>query len=306
VQFDKTRIVIRERGMLDVFDLGLQIVREFIRPIAFTLVLGILPFMLINYFLCAWMLEPVYSQDYEMEYGWYIFRYMWVISVVTYIQAPMAMSLLTAFLGQAVFVENPRLSDIFKDVYAAWLRLFWCHGIQRAIVPTIFFLAIMERDSEWQGGIDGVLLFFILFYLWIYRGLRPFISEIILLEKNPLRTKSRNDVSVGQRSSALHDPNMGELFVRGMVTTFVAVCLIWCVYGGLLFMKGVYFNDWSHSRWMGYFYFPLSLWIVAGYLTVVRFLSYLDLRIRQEGWEVELLLRAEALRMNQKMASKMI
>ena len=30
---------------------------------------------------------------------------------------------------------------------------------------------------------------------------------------------------------------------------------------------------------------------------VVRFLSYLDLRIRHEGWEVELLMRAEALRL---------
>jgi hypothetical protein len=29
----------------------------------------------------------------------------------------------------------------------------------------------------------------------------------------------------------------------------------------------------------------------------VRFLSYLDLRIRHEGWEVELLMRAEGLRL---------
>jgi hypothetical protein len=30
-----------------------------------------------------------------------------------------------------------------------------------------------------------------------------------------------------------------------------------------------------------------------GYLTVVRFLAYLDLRIRREGWEAELMMRAE-------------
>jgi hypothetical protein len=42
---------------------------------------------------------------------------------------------------------------------------------------------------------------------------------------------------------------------------------------------------------------PLCLWLVAAYFSVVRFLSYLDLRIRHEGWEVELLMRAEALRM---------
>ena len=33
--------------------------------------------------------------------------------------------------------------------------------------------------------------------------------------------------------------------------------------------------------------------MVASYLTVVRFFSYLDLRIRREGWEVELVMRAE-------------
>ena len=34
-----------------------------------------------------------------------------------------------------------------------------------------------------------------------------------------------------------------------------------------------------------------------GFFRVVRFLSYLDLRIRHEGWEVELLMRAESLRL---------
>jgi hypothetical protein len=42
---------------------------------------------------------------------------------------------------------------------------------------------------------------------------------------------------------------------------------------------------------------PVVLWIVGGYMTVVRFLGYLDLRIRREGWEVELTMRAEAARL---------
>jgi hypothetical protein len=44
------------------------------------------------------------------------------------------------------------------------------------------------------------------------------------------------------------------------------------------------------------YYWPISLWIVAGIMAVVRFLSYLDIRIRQEGWAVELRMRAEAIR----------
>jgi hypothetical protein len=42
---------------------------------------------------------------------------------------------------------------------------------------------------------------------------------------------------------------------------------------------------------------PFALWIVASFFSVVRFLSYLDRRIRNEGWEVELVLRAEAERL---------
>jgi hypothetical protein len=36
---------------------------------------------------------------------------------------------------------------------------------------------------------------------------------------------------------------------------------------------------------------------VVAFFAIVRFLSYLDLRIRHEGWEVELLMRAEAVRL---------
>jgi hypothetical protein len=46
----------------------------------------------------------------------------------------------------------------------------------------------------------------------------------------------------------------------------------------------------------------LAFWIVAVYFAVVRFLSYLDGRIRNEGWEVELLLRAQRGRLTRPVA----
>jgi len=46
------------------------------------------------------------------------------------------------------------------------------------------------------------------------------------------------------------------------------------------------------------FGWPLALWFVAGFMTIVRFLQYLDLRIRQEGWEVELRMRAAGARIS--------
>jgi len=55
--------------------------------------------------------------------------------------------------------------------------------------------------------------------------------------------------------------------------------------------------EWSFLKPMFTFYFQLSIWIVVCYFTVVRFLNYLDLRIRREGWEVELWMRAERARL---------
>jgi len=44
-------------------------------------------------------------------------------------------------------------------------------------------------------------------------------------------------------------------------------------------------------------YYQLLLWSIVGYTAVLRFLSYLNLRIRREGWDVELQVRAERARL---------
>jgi hypothetical protein len=44
------------------------------------------------------------------------------------------------------------------------------------------------------------------------------------------------------------------------------------------------------------------VWTVAMYFTVARFLAYLDQRIRNEGWEVELALRAQRQRLSRQVA----
>ncbi len=62
-------------------------------------------------------------------------------------------------------------------------------------------------------------------------------------------------------------------------------------------------GDWLPEGIFYTIYLPLALWSVIGYLTVVRFLSYLDLRIRREGWEVELVMRAEAARIAQEVTA---
>ena len=57
---------------------------------------------------------------------------------------------------------------------------------------------------------------------------------------------------------------------------------------------GMLLFKWDWGWMMLHVGIPACMWVVSGYFSVVRFLSYLDLRIRREGWEVELVVRAAA------------
>jgi hypothetical protein len=109
-------------------------------------------------------------------------------------------------------------------------------------------------------------------------------------------------MTVGKRSQLLHGPSSGDLFARWIGTAGISGVLTATVFGSCLFVTGVFFNVWRPGPVLLQTIYPLSLWVVAGFMAVARFLSYLDLRIRHEGWEVELLLRAEANRMAGRMA----
>ena len=60
------------------------------------------------------------------------------------------------------------------------------------------------------------------------------------------------------------------------------------------FSVGVVTNDWGWRPLFVEGILPFVFWLAAIYATVVRFMNYLDLRIRREGWEVELKVRAAA------------
>jgi len=156
----------------------------------------------------------------------------------------------------------------------------------------------------------------IVLMLWstALRVFRPYINEIILLEKNPVWTRQPNTITIGKRSSHLHGPYAGDLLVRWFGTAAIALLLVSLALTTAIVLQGVLISDWpiawsleplemsSNLDWFKLeIAYPACLWLVVMFLAVVRFLSYLDLRIRHEGWEVELLMRAEALRLATRM-----
>jgi hypothetical protein len=181
-------------------------------------------------------------------------------------------------------------------------RIAWCQLVVRGIGVAWLLMLAVERYGDFNVFVEFFLLGGLTGAVCMLRALRPYVNEIVLLEQNPLWARSDRVLTVARRSSHLHSPSSGDLFGRWLGSAAIATLLTGTAFGAFLFISGVFFNDWRPGPIMLQTVFPLSLWIVAGFMTVARFLSYLDLRIRHEGWEVELLLRAEASRMASRVA----
>jgi hypothetical protein len=136
----------------------------------------------------------------------------------------------------------------------------------------------------------------VLFWIW------PYLNEIILLERNPWRKKGLYGASTASRSSNMHARNRGELFSRWLGSLVIGAGLIAVLLSAAWFMRFVFAYKMEVDQAFYAVFLQLAIWIVVGYFAVVRFLSYLDLRIRTEGWEVELVMRAEAARLTRQLA----
>jgi hypothetical protein len=298
VQLDRTLIAIHERGLLETLDLTLHVVRKYFWPLTVTFAMGAIPLAAVNHLLVGWILNVEHRDGYfYTEELQSIARYLWDMTALVFITAPLASIFSTKFLGDAVFVERPSLGSVVRAVGKLSLRVIWCQLLMRGILLAWLLFLTVDLDEEFQVGTEFLLLGALMCYSALMRAWRPFINEIVLLECNPLWTRNDMMITIRKRSSHLHSPSSGDLFSRWLGCAAIACLLTGTVFGLFLFCSGVFFNNWRPGPAMLLTVYPLSLWIVAGFMTVVRFLSYLDLRIRHEGWETELLLRAEAARM---------
>ena len=307
MQLDRTRIAIRERGLLETFDLALHVSREFAGPLLICAVLGVVPLALINYALVGWMIPR------EIESDFFPGRFLWNTTVLIYLEAPLASVFVVAYLGPAVFLEQRTIRQVAGDVLRYSPQLLLCQGLLRGLVFAWLLYLFVDR-LEANGFVEGFLMIVLMIWSTALRVFRPYINEIILLEKNPVWSRQATAITIGKRSSHLHGPYAGDLLVRWFGMTAIALLLLFLALTTAIMLQGVLISDWpiswslepfelsSNLDWFKLqIAYPACLWLVVMFLAVVRFLSYLDLRIKHEGWEVELLMRAEALRLAARM-----
>jgi hypothetical protein len=269
MQLDQQRIAIRERGHLEVLDLSLRVAASHAAPLAAALVVGILPLAAAN----AWLLSDVARSVAEGEFPG---EYLWYMLLLVLWEIPLATAPATLYLGQAMFLQRAEAARIAR----AWL----------VSLPQLFLFQVVLRGMLMLP----VVTWFVPASFW------PYLNEIILLERNPLRAGRTGRVTTYRRMTSLHSGLAGDLFGHWLVSLLIGAALLASFWFSMWFLAAVLLNAWAWEGPAYTVYFPIALWLVVALFAVARFLGYLDVRIRREGWEVELLMRAEEVRLTRR------
>ncbi|MEZ6136263.1 MAG: hypothetical protein R3C53_15315 [Pirellulaceae bacterium] len=300
MQLDRTEIVIRQRTALELFDLSVLVLKQHAGMILLTCaVLGV-PLLALDVFAIHWMMgeeaylvaEQLPSPEFAMR-G----RYISHLILLFVMQFPIISLPVTVYLGNQIFFEKISLRSLLIRLAPIAWRSLLVLGVVRLGLVGLFMEYFVERSVTFDLAMEFWLLFVVSLIGLILRACYPFAPEIFGLELCKLRTKSKDEITYAQRSRGLHRQLLSEHFMRFIAAGFFSVLLSLMLLGTVLFFQGTFLGDWQWNRWYDFLILPLVIWLVGTYIAVFRFLSYIDTRIRLEGWEIELRLRAEALRL---------
>jgi len=207
----------------------------------------------------GWLLADYSREDYEI--GVPLSYVFWMLVLVCF-EAPLVTAPLTLYLGRAVFTERPSLGELARS--------------------------LLERLPQ-------ILLFQGLLRVFVFP--RRYLNEVILLDRNPLVARDPRRKSTRRRAAEFHRGEGADLMARAIFSMLLGTLLFFSIWSSIFALRAVLLSDLAWDLTMFTIWMPATLWIVIGLFTVARFLGYLDLRIRREGWEVELMLRAEGDRL---------
>ncbi len=260
MELNNANIAIRERSLVEIFDLALHVVRAHLGPLFILALCTAAPAMIINHVLVNLVIPDVDWE--EDQFLWAFLNFLLIV-----LEAPIVLAPATIYLGQTTFLPRADYRWLVRDFLGSLSQLF-------------FVLVV------WRG-----------LSLLLLQIARPYAGEVILLERNRLVRGAKGAMTTRRRVIALHQGWFGELLGRWLAACGVAAVLVvifaYSISTAVELFAGTALEPWFFIKVV----FPAGLWLTCLFLTVVRFLSYLDLRIRREGWEIELDMRAEALRL---------
>lgn len=296
MQLDQTHVVVRVRSLSEIGDLALVLLHRYPTMLLVGFLLGAWPWMVANALLLYWIpiTESQFGLD-DAEAAWELSRYATWMALLVFLQTPAAGVVTTIYLGQAVFEHEPSWRSALTIARKQFWRWFYCLGIRRLAIPTMILVALrwfQPYDSFFDATVPVILFFIAL----VIRAGRPFLPEMILLEMCPLRSTNPNEITLSRRARALHRPAGSDVGSRWIAVAGTLAVLFAGFFYSLVWVRGIITGYWNIGLFTLLVIYPVALWTVGGLSVVVRMIAYLDTRIRLEGWDVELAVRAEAIR----------
>lgn len=302
MQLDRTEIVVRARSTLELFDLSLQVLKRHWWAIALTSALFGVPLLVLDAMATAWILDEdalLVSAQLDSPLALMRWRHFWHLTTLFLLQFPLISLPTTIYLGNRIFYQEISPRTLLRRLWPIAGRWLLILGVVRLglVGPVLEFF--IDRQQSFDIAIEFWFFIFAAGIALFTRALRPFAPEILGLELCPLRSRTAGTISYRVRSLALHRYTSSENVPRFLGATFFGALLFFMLVAAQMFVIGASTGHWSWNAWFDFVGLPLSLWAIGLFLSVFRFLSYLDNRIRLEGWEIENRLKAEATRLEQ-------
>ncbi len=300
-------VPIRVRDFAAICDLSLRLLRHHSVPLVAGLLVVAVPLAVFNWWVCQ---LPVWGHSVGMENP-----AAGILQVgLVYLESQLASAPMTVWLGRAMFRQKPTVRNALGDL---WNRLGHVLYVQLVCRPTLLVVACvwMMTASGFKGEFWGTAAFFgslALLCTVLIRMARPYSVEIMLLERTPVRVPADvavrsarhaaavdpgSRVSYSRRSKNLHTFASNMILGRSMAGAVILGALTLSVYAMLMFLDQTLGLGLGGNTWARQLFWVVALWTTVGVSGVIRFLSYIDLRVRQEGWDAELKLRAEAAKL---------
>ena len=265
MKLDHTFIAIRERGILEICDLALQVIRDHFKPLVLLLIFGALPWIVADWLITGWLVTDIFRFDYGPTYYWMTF--LLVVS-----QAQVGTTFITYYLGQAMFVGRPGIRQTIRGTFRVSPYFFWIHGIVRLVVP-ILFLGWLTRyaDEDVLFGLSLFVLPLLVAITMLVRGLRPFVSEMLLLEKTPISVTEPGKVNFKRRSQSLHAAASSDLFGRALVTSLFLIPMTFAFFAMYVTIDSTLNLQANSEISLFAYYWIAALWMSAAFAAVVHF-----------------------------------
>jgi hypothetical protein len=253
MDLSRTRIVLRERALVDVLDLALRFLVRHGAPYAKTAAIVLPPFIVVT--------------ELVARNGGALAAWVFAIFTATFAAAPF-----TVLASRLVFEDEVRVGDaVGTAVHATW-RLF----VLRLV--TFFGAALGLVVFTFPG-------------VWLL-AVTLFVVEVTVLEQAGAKAALARSERIFRRGSGEAIMALLLLFLLHVIVVFAADIGGRTIVSALLESRApppVWAEGWSTLALLGF-------WLFVPYLATARFLVYLDIRTRSEGWDIQTRFTALATR----------